>query len=86
MEELKVPHKYMFAICNYLQCEIGDNSIGCPSKDSAPPTPFGSCTDEMEQIVVKPVKQESFDEVNIGNVAIKCMFHVICVVFLTITS
>ena len=57
----------------YMLMRVGDNSIGL-------------CIDKMEQTVEELVKQESIEEVNIGNVVIMCMFHAICMVFLTITS
>ena len=45
---------------------------GCPLS----PTIFSLCVDELEQMIVKFVKEEGIEEVAIQNVVIMCLLYV----------
>ena len=53
---------------------------GCPLS----PTLFGLCIDELEQMVIKFIKEEGIKEVTLGNVVIMLLLYADNVVFLQI--
>mgnify|MGYP006872738114 CR=1 FL=1 len=61
---------------------MGQVKQGCPLLL----TQFDLCTNELEHIVAKFIKEEGIDEVTIGNVVIVLLLYVYGVVFLVKTT
>ena len=87
MEELEVTSEHTLAISRIhekvISCVCGgdgisdffNNIIGVKQSYPLSPTLFGVCIDELEQIVVKFVNDESIEEVVIENVVIILLLY-----------